>query len=318
MLFRTLVASVLVISMVAPIGAVAQSAREQTPATAPATPGDDMILLKDGSMVRGTIEEIVASDRVVIMTRSGERRTYSMSEVTYAGPASSAPTAAPPSTPAPTPAPAPAAPERPRELVTVIGREARLQLRANKPTVTFHRKSATAMSNTYTNIRATGWDVMCTAPCEVSMPEGTYSLAISEGDEAPGEAAPVTIPPGVSMVYGEYENNSGLRTAVAVGGWVLAGAGVFVAIKSVNNKEEEECVGDYCQTHEAFDSSLFIVGAAMMLVGAGVATFGPPAIKDKGKIRVVPGSPAPPRPGSGDTQARLWDPLFGARLGGRF
>ncbi|MDH5676939.1 MAG: hypothetical protein OEZ06_32785, partial [Myxococcales bacterium] len=72
--------------------ALAQQA-EAAP-VAPSAPAD-LVLLKNGGLVRGTISELVPAEKVVIVTITGEARSYPMAEVEYAGPASGAPSAKP-------------------------------------------------------------------------------------------------------------------------------------------------------------------------------------------------------------------------------
>ena len=62
----------------------------------------DVVHLRNGGMVRGTISEQIPGERVVIVTLSGEVRSFPMSEVAYAGPLADAPGAQQePGTPSP-------------------------------------------------------------------------------------------------------------------------------------------------------------------------------------------------------------------------
>lgn len=81
----------------------AESASEGAPApevevpVAPArVPAGDVVRLRNGGVLRGTIAELIPGDRVVIVTAAGDRRELPMSEVTYAGPVDGSPTVAPP------------------------------------------------------------------------------------------------------------------------------------------------------------------------------------------------------------------------------
>lgn len=60
---------------------------EAAPA-APAAIPPDVVLQKDGGMLRGTISELIPGDVVVITLSSGEQRRIAMANVEYAGPAS--------------------------------------------------------------------------------------------------------------------------------------------------------------------------------------------------------------------------------------
>jgi hypothetical protein len=53
----------------------------------------DVVVLKDGSLFRGTITELVAGERVTILLPSRETKTFSTSRVAYAGPAADMPSA---------------------------------------------------------------------------------------------------------------------------------------------------------------------------------------------------------------------------------
>ncbi|MCA9640459.1 MAG: hypothetical protein KC492_07165, partial [Myxococcales bacterium] len=204
-------------------------------------------------MLRGTIEEMDPQGNVTIELANGEKRTFPMTDVNYAGIASGVPsaepgptrapappTAAPPSV-APPPAPPPGAPQPAPQgnfggsqpLVTVHGTEARLQLRGNG--VTFHRKAGTGTGSGYSNgqsvtIITKMYESMCSSPCEVSMPRGRYSLGLSQ-DGDPVEADPVDIN-GDGTLEGKYVSRAGVRTAglvLIMGGAIAAFGALFVA-----------------------------------------------------------------------------------------
>lgn len=201
---------------------------------------------------------------VVIELSSGEKRSIAMSEVQYAGPAAAA--AAPAAPPAPAPAasapysPPPAGPQGPHQgsyggtqpLVTVHGVEARLQLRGDG--VTFHRNAGSGTGTGYANGRAvavqtTVYSSMCTAPCEVSMPRGKYTLALST-DGSPVEAEPVSID-GDGTLDGKYISKAGLRAA----GWVVA-VGGSVAGMAIS----------FSSPGKGVDESRLLLGLGVMLV----------------------------------------------------
>jgi hypothetical protein len=52
---------------------------------------DDIVEFKEGGFVRGTIIELVPNDHVVLLTPSGEKKTFKMAEVKYAGSVSKQP-----------------------------------------------------------------------------------------------------------------------------------------------------------------------------------------------------------------------------------
>ena len=55
-----------------------------------ATASKDVVRLKDGSVVRGTISELLKNRSVTIVTLSGKTLEFAMSDVAYAGPESKA------------------------------------------------------------------------------------------------------------------------------------------------------------------------------------------------------------------------------------
>jgi hypothetical protein len=81
-----------------PTPALAQGAAAAAPPSAPVTP-PDLVLKRDGSMLRGTIIEKVAGQYVSIQLVDGQTRRVPMSEVRYAGIANQAPTDAGAETP---------------------------------------------------------------------------------------------------------------------------------------------------------------------------------------------------------------------------
>lgn len=193
----------------------------------------DVVRLKSGGLLRGTISELVPHDSVTIVTVSGQTRTFPMAEVEYAGPASEAPSKA-------APAP-PVAAEKPNEsktkpYVTVNGAEAHLHLESEPEGLTFHRQSgsATAVGYGYGGgmvATAEAYDRLCTAPCDVTLPAGAETLALSRPNGKPVVADAVAFPAGKSRVVGTLESRKGLRIAgivvLAVGG--AAGLATMVA-----------------------------------------------------------------------------------------
>lgn len=83
--------------------ALAQSTAPQPPAASTgATARPDVVKLKNGGLVRGTIDANIPGQYVVIMMPSGESQRFNWSEVDYAGPATQPASASPATTPAPT------------------------------------------------------------------------------------------------------------------------------------------------------------------------------------------------------------------------
>ncbi len=266
------------------------------------------MLLNNGAMYRGTISELVPGDHVVILVVGGDKKTFPIGDVKYAGPASNMPTveSAPPPEPAPAPdtaqpvGPPPTQDGKAKPMVTVHAREARLQLVSTPPGITFQRRtgSAIAVGGNGSAI-ATGYDDLCTAPCDVSIPAGTYTIALAKTGGSSVEAEPVVIPAGESTVRGEYVSKSGTRTAGLVVMVIgeAAGLGIIAA-------------GD------VHSDSTFILGLGVMGVGLGVGL----ALmyqSDKAVITVVPGASAAlhPRLVAGADLDRLSAPGAGALPG---
>lgn len=196
----------------------------------------DIVQLTNGGMVRGTILENIPGDHVTIQLSTGETRRFGPSEVRSAGPAAPAagqaappPVMAPPTQPSqpmqvpPATQPPPAylqqAPMLNPELVT-------LRVTSATQAVTLHRLTGTANVAVWTG-RGMGYGVidsfepMCTAPCAVQVPRGTYTLGLSQGEGRPRRSghSMFTIVQNTDLTL-EYESREGLR----VGGWVIFGA----------------------------------------------------------------------------------------------
>lgn len=267
---------------------------QPTEAEAPAKPSDDaaesttapvdVVLLKDGGMVRGTIAEMVAGEEVTIVTLTGKTRTFSMRDVDYAGPVSKMPSpeakAEPKVADRDDPKPAPEVTKQP--LVTVHGEEARLSL-VSKDAVTFHRRSASAVG---TGGVAVGYDVMCTAPCEVSVPSGTYRLGLSKHGGAAIEAdEDVVVFAGPSTVEGNYVDRSGLRRT----GWIVFGVSAAVTALAPFVLTEEDCT-DYSGCTDVTSSTGWTVaGVGVVGMLASIPLIG---VSDKASISVSPGAPS--------------------------
>lgn len=182
----------------------------------------DLVRLQNGGMLRGTIVELVPGDKVTITLPTGETRTLSMAEVTYAGPAAEAPT---PTTGRTEPEPKP--------MVTVRTGEARLALSVTTDEkLTWHTAELSGIAAGPGGVAiAQSFQRLCTAPCEVDMPVGTHRLALAQPDGLPipmREAIDIT---GDGELVGRYVDNSASRIAAGVLGavGVLAGLGLMLS-----------------------------------------------------------------------------------------
>jgi hypothetical protein len=211
----------------------------------------DIVRLKNGGMVRGTIIELVPNDHVSIQLPNGEERKFAMTEVDYAGPQETKPAppgagdapgtaAPPPGVPPGTPPALPGQPQPggasgatdPRVLARVETTLSPVRFVGKTPGLTFAVRTGTAVAG---YISAEGFQQVCTAPCTAQLANGSHKFAISrpDGKEAVSEM-PVTIQ-GPSTVHGEYRSRSGLRTGgvllVVLGGGLITAA-PFIACDS--------------------------------------------------------------------------------------
>lgn len=215
---RRLLRLVVALLCAGPSPARAQSAPGEA-RVAPAAP--DAVKLRNGGLLRGTISELIPGKSVVLITAAGEVRTIAMDEVEYAGPASGM--AAPPT-------PSRASSAGPK-----------LELKATRPGVTFHRRTSSAVTTGaavsvtsqgsfgVSPFSATGatYAPLCLAPCALSVEPGTYYLGLSFEDGNPvSDNHPVVIEPGTRAITGDYQSRAPLRIA----GFVVGGAGVIGAI----------------------------------------------------------------------------------------
>jgi hypothetical protein len=252
-------------------------------------------MLKNGGMVRGTILEIVPDEHVIIASATGEQRKFAMSEVTYAGPKAQMPVAPPPPVPAPAPvAPAPSqSPAAIQPFVTTHAPAARLRLLATERGVTFHRKvhSGSATLSLH-RVDTAGFETICTAPCEVTMPAGNHVLGLSKDGEPASEASTVTIPAGNSTLHGEVADRSALRLL----GWgaLIGGVGGGAYLMFTSAGTEEKCDESGCMDEPTFDATKAVVGLAL-LTGGSLAWWVLHRTKDGAEIRVEPGAPGAKR-----------------------
>ncbi len=275
---RTVICRVGILSLLAlsaPAVAHAQTAPpaadESSAKSAPPVEAKDVVRLKNGGLLRGTIAELVPDASVTIVTVAGSTRQVPMAEVSYAGPAAQDPSAlaTTQTPPAASGAAASGVPASSRPYVTVNGAEARLHLMSEPPGLTFHRQSGSAELSTKRGVVAQGYDRLCTSPCDITMPAGTEVLALSEGEKPPISGKSATFPAGSSDVTGRFVSRQGTRTT----GWLLmavaaaAGGGIMYASSS----EEQVCTGSSgaCTTVSTSDTTLLLLGAAV--AGAGIA-----------------------------------------------
>lgn len=289
----------------------------QTPAAPePTQPvsAPDVVLLNNGGMLRGTISELVPNDYVVLVTATGEQRKLSMSEVKYAGPASGMPKEEPaaPTEPTPPKEPETATPkeEKTKPFAVVYSKEARIHFESDTPGVTLHRRSV------MTHV-ASGYDELCAAPCDVSIPAGSYTLALSRGTGGPRQADdPVVVPRGDSVLHGHWHERSGTRTL----GWVVMGAGIATGtyLMVTSSHDVEKCSFGTCRTESEFDTTKSLLGAAVGTIGVTVG-FMLALTPDSASFTVSPGTTAAlPKGTSAKLDRDTLTGLQGLTVSGRF
>jgi hypothetical protein len=141
------------------------------PPLVPAAPAPlDIVRLKDGSFVRGTILEHDPRTRTVIETRTGVR-TIEASDVAYAGLASREVVE---------PAPPPASSSSAAPPVPVVAVDKQVHFRAWQRNLQVYAEPLSGASK-----EARGLRPICVAPCEATIERGAYRLAFGEGAAAP-------------------------------------------------------------------------------------------------------------------------------------
>jgi len=254
----------------------------------------DVVKLKNGGILRGTIAELVPGGTVTIVTMTGETKKLPMTEVQYAGPAAGMPGAAPPPTPA----------SGPRPLIQVNGRDAPLYLRSSQSDVTFYMRTSTSEGSSVSTGAMVGsrgfgavgggtsvfsgrtYARICTAPCEATVPAGQYTLALSKGTGNPVEDEQLVRVDGPATLAGKYTSYAGLRAA----GFVISLASIvtgFYLVYTSFGKEECDASTNICD--RKVDQSRLITGFGIAIGGAIIG--GIMGSKgDDAEIRVIPGA----------------------------
>ncbi len=281
--------------------ALASLAAAPRPARAQGAQASDVVMLRNGGLLRGTISEYVPGSHVVLVTVAGETKRVGAAELKYAGPAAGAPGAAGPAT-------SQGGGRGGRGTVTVNAPEVPVRLQANHDEVTFHlrtgestgsavttgfgmgfgyRGGAGAMpSMAITNMHGRSYGRVCTAPCEATAPAGTYSMALSKGNNGtPVETEEMVRIDGPSTLQGTYTSYATLRgvgVAVVVASLIGGGYLIYTSFDS-----EEVCQGGLCADETKVDKTQLIGGSALLIGGTilGSVLSGK---SDEASIRVVP------------------------------
>jgi hypothetical protein len=115
-----------------------------------------------------------------------------------------------------------------------------------------------------------GYDLICEAPCEVSIPIGDYALGLSLDGGPPVVAKPLASLTRRSIVDGRYIDRSKMRKA----GWWVFGAGFIAGVVIMLTGVDYE--SDSSQIESIRNGTLFGTGIALMgasiLVGVPMLT----------------------------------------------
>jgi len=265
------------VAMLMTTNALAQ-ADESTPPTSTAPP--DVVMLKNGGLIRGTISEQDPDGEVVIVLMSGETRRFKMTDVKYAGPADGMPSKKEPVKKEPA---GEAKHDSDQVPVQIEG--------AQDLTVHVQTGSATAyIGSTPTNITAASYSPICGAPCEGMIERGTYTMAVSRGTDPPIQAESTVTIQGPTRLRATYDSRSGIRTAgvlVLIGGILGGGALVYLSV----GKEQKCFDSGFCSDETKINSTTMVLGGIVLLGGvlAGYAMMG---VRDKAAIEVLPFAPS--------------------------
>ncbi len=260
------------------------------PAAAPPSAAPDVVRLKNGGMLRGTIAESEPGQSVTIVLLTGETRKVPFADVEYAGPAASAPSAAPAPAPASaSPAPFPGASNGTTQPFAVVhAEEARVDFVSAPTGESLFRRSNTAAFASDQGSFANGYEEVCTAPCNVSMPAGTHTFAIAKPGSRAIEAEPVTLPPGNSTLSATYADKTGVRVGLVVLGALGIVGGLGLELSAISASKGED----------SFDTGPLVGGILLQAGGTGLLLAGA-FIKDRVTLTLSPGAGAPPLPSPG-------------------
>jgi hypothetical protein len=137
-----------------------------------------------------------------------------------------------------------------------------------------------------TRADAARYEPLCVAPCETTLPAGTYRMALSiPGVAAPAQVGDAVAVPGPATLRATYRSNAGHR----ITGWTLLGVGVAIGVRSLAwglAQKEVDC-GDNHQCGTGPNMGSVVVGIASIVVGLAVGL--PLALKaDQVQIEVEP------------------------------
>jgi hypothetical protein len=231
------------------------------PAFAQGTP-PDLVRTRDGGMMRGTIIEKVPGEHVEIQLPNGQTRTVPMSEVEYAGPATTETT--------------PASSARPANAATIDVPLVKLDLRSAQRGVTYHRKASAGYGvgagwvggknggPVSLAFASASFERLCTAPCLAELPQGTYSLGLSLGDGGVVAAEGLDLR-GHLRVDGTYTSNANTRRAGVAVTMLSLGLGAALAFYSTTPCNLNQTGSDCSKKHPYWIHGLVVGGLGSTL-----------------------------------------------------
>jgi hypothetical protein len=274
---RGTVASALAIALLVSGSSWSVAYAQEAPA-APSPP--DVVKTKDGSMYRGTIIELVAGDHVRMTLPTGETRNFPMSDVAYAGAAEGAPRPEAPS-------PRKARPSTREKTDTDEDEdEATVHLTANEKDLQVLIRAGQSETTgtgytighgaTFYSGESRHYAVLCTAPCDTSLPPGTHRLAVSlDGGRAIEADEPVRIHAPATNLRATYDSRGGYRAAgilLMIGGGLAGTILMGASIHPSTCDKYNNCTG-------GTDGGLMLAGVAVtgvsVLFGLGLALMRP-------------------------------------------
>jgi hypothetical protein len=297
--------------------AFAQDAPPAVAVQAPAAASDlsDVVILKDGSRFRGTITELIAGDHVDMLLPSRQTRRFAMADVTYAGAAAGAPgatQAAPREARATPEASAPAGPQK-----------FKLHFEASQPDIQLlvpvmqasTRGWAGGLMGFGYSTRSREYAILCTAPCDVELPQGQQRLALSiSGGVAREMAAPLDID-GPGRLVADYSSRRGVRIAGVLLAIVGGVAGLVMTGHGLNPGSTCDSYG--ACTRMPADDGMVAAGLAVFAGSLGAGLY-MGLLGDKVTLSLVPGAAGalvPPRAeGGGYGRTARGASGLGARL----
>ncbi len=231
----------------------------------------DEVKLRDGSVFRGTITELVPRDHVDLLMANGQTRRFSAADVAYAGPAARPPAPAGP----PGPRGVPLHVESDQDDVALLVRTGQVEGEA------WGFRGAVAMA-------ARDYAVLCTAPCDTQVPVGVHRLALSEHGGHVVEAEDPIEVGGPSTLRAHYESRIGIRVAGYVVGVASAVTGIVLIATSYNgncNPSTSNC--------QQFNTGQLVAGFVTLVAG-GIVGGVMASIGDKANLQLVPMGAAGP------------------------